>query len=154
MPRVSVDKGQLDRVEAAILGNGHEGLLVRQARMEETITAIKDDIKDVAAKAVDANEAALSAGQEAIKKFQEASVALNDLGKDVKGFGTKVDDLAKEVKAHTDSIHLAKLLKDRKFWAAIVGGYIVLHLIATYIPNFWDWIMLLVGLPKWMVPLP
>jgi hypothetical protein len=49
---------QLDRIESAIIGNGHEGLLARTARIEERTTSIDEKVDSVELLAKEAKIAA------------------------------------------------------------------------------------------------
>ena len=124
-----VAKTQLDRIENAILGNGREGLLAQAARMEEAIKTTAERQEEAAA------------------SFLIACEGINKLTR-------TVDSLADTVKSHHASMHFSDLLKKKAFWMILVGGYIGLHLIATYVPSLWDGIVLGVGLPALRIPIP
>lgn len=147
MPAPSATTKQLDRIESAILGNGHEGLLARTARIEEQTKAIDEKV-DLAADAareakIAANDAAVSANEAVIK----AAKSISDLA-------VVVGKLDVSVQAHHNTDHLSTLIRKKEFWAALVVIYIILHVVATYVPNVWDGIMTLVGLPKLILPIP
>jgi Cu/Ag efflux pump CusA len=130
---------QLDRIEAAIIGNGHEGLLARTARIEEALKAVNSS-------AVEANEAAEKAAEKAENAATRAADAVNKLA-------LSVTELQSVTKTHLGTDHLSVMMKKKEFWAVIVIGYIALHVIATYVPNVWDWIAVLLGIPKLVLPI-
>ena len=130
---------QLDRIEAAILGNGHEGLIARTARIEE-------NLETVAAAANGAKDAAERANEKAEISAEDSKVVLHKVE-------LSVARLEATVVNHISTDHLSTLMKKKEFWAAIIIGFIALHIISTYIPNLWDWIAVLLGLPKLIVPL-
>jgi len=139
-PRAPTPYGkQLDRIEAA-LGNGDDSLIIRTARIEEKIIM-------AAAIAEDAKVAAIKAAEKADQASTRAADAVYQLAITVKG-------LEGMLGTHLGTDHLSVLMKKKSFWMLIILGFISLHLIATYVPNMWDGLMLLVGLPKLQLPIP
>ena len=136
---------QLDRLEQAILGNGHEGLLVRTARIEESLIALRDDVKVLNDSAVINMEEAEASRKESMERFEQSASSLRELVGTVKTLAVKVD-------IHHSTQHLAELLKKPKFYAFIFFGFIVLHIVSTYVPGVLDFGLALVGLPKLPVP--
>ena len=130
---------QLDRIEAAILGNGHEGLIARTARIEE-------NLETVAAAANGAKEAAERANEKAEISAEDSKAVMRKVE-------LSITKLEATVASHISTDHLSVLMKKKEFWAAIIIGFIALHIVSTYIPNLWDWIAVLLGLPKLIVPL-
>lgn len=139
MPAKSSALTQLDRIENAIVGNGQEGLLARTARIEERLNTV-DELAEETKKA---NEDAVEKVEDDIKN---AMHLINQLTINV----TKLEGA---LATHVGTDHLSVLMKKKQFWALIIIGFISLHLIATYVPNVWDWIMILIGVPKLIVPL-
>ena len=78
-------------------------------------------------------------------------------------YGEKLDNVEEAVKVipalktsvelHHAEPHLWIIVKDPRFWAVVVGGFIILHFVSTYIPNIWNVIMLTLGLPGFVIPL-
>lgn len=130
---------QLDRIEAAVLGNGHEGLLARTARIEEKLITS-------AQLAADAKEAAEIAAREARETVVRALDSSNALSLNV----VSMNEL---LKAHLGTDHLSQLMKKKSFWVLIVIIFITLHLVSTYVPNLWDALMLYMGIPKLVIPI-
>ena len=135
----SENQKQLDRIENAIIGNGHEGLLARTARIEENIESISKDVGE--AKEIARNSSKKS--EEMCAKTMDAvdSLALN------------LTELKKDVGYHHATEHLATLVKKKEFWMIVIATFVTLHLISTYVPNAWDWVVRLVGLPSLLIPL-
>jgi hypothetical protein len=148
-------KTQLDKIESALFGNGREGLIAVTARIEEKL-------EDARGLADSANNAAERVGAEQAAGFYKTYQAISDLAK-------TVDTLALSVEAHHKTEHLSDItkanpsvsvfiewVKNPKFFRdlIIVGtlSFVVLHLISTYVPNLWDWVMILLGLPKLIIP--
>lgn len=131
MPESATQK-QLDRIENAIIGNGTEGLLARTARIEERLVS-------AASEAEDAKTTALETAKTASSAIERAEV--------------QIMELTSAVKSHVGTDHLSVMMKKKEFWAIIFILYVALHLIATYVPNVWDWIMVLLGIPKLLIPL-
>ncbi len=147
---------QLDRIENAILGNGHEGLLTRTARIEENLET--------------ASKTALEAQESAKLMAQASEQGFSRVYETIDRLTTNVDSLSKSVEAHHKSEHLTDIIKAnptltviteamkkpnfiRNVLIVIFISFITLHLIATYVPNVWDWIMAWLGLPKLVIPL-
>jgi Flp pilus assembly protein TadB len=131
-------KDQLDRIEKAIIGNGQEGLLRSSARMEEKIASTSILIEE-----------AKKNSKEARDKAEEAVNTTSQLIGEIKIELVKING---SIEAHHKMLHLAEIVKKKQFWIYIFLGFVVLHLISTYVPNVWDWIMLLVGLPHLVIP--
>jgi hypothetical protein len=72
--------------------------------------------------------------------------ALNEATKDLPAMKISVE------KHHAEP-HLWGWMRSGKFWATIVGGYVALHLLATYVPNIWNGIVIALGWPQLVVPL-
>lgn len=147
MPTPSATAKQLDRIESAILGNGHEGLIARTARIEEQTKSIDEKVDAAAQAAKEAKLAASDAAVAANEAVTKAAESITDLASVVK-------QLDFSVQAHHNTDHLSTLIRKKEFWAALVVIYIILHVVATYVPNVWDGIMTLVGLPKLILPIP
>jgi hypothetical protein len=143
-------KTQLSRIEDGLFGNGHEGLLSRTARMEENIKHIGDDVIVNSALADAANKKAIATAEAALQKFDEHAILLSKMDGHITNLTTSVD-------THHKSLHLLDVLKKPKFYWSVVTIYlvsfIILHLIATYVPDVWDWLMKLFGLPGLIIPL-
>ena len=133
------DNPQLDRIEAAILGNGHEGLIARTARIEEKLETTAEDV-------IEAKDAAANAANKAKEAFEKTTEITTKLM-------TSIIQLEESVKTHHASEHLSTLVKKKQFWTVIIVGYIVLHILATYVPNVWDWLVVLVGVPRLSLPI-
>jgi len=131
---------QLDRIEAAIIGNGQEGLLARTARIEEKL-------KTAADLAEGAKVAAEEAAEKADTAVTRAANAVNLLTQTV----TKLEGM---LSSHIGTDHLSVLMRKKSFWTLIIIGYVSLHLIATYVPNLWDTIVIFLGIPKLVLPIP
>lgn len=131
-PPKSPYSDQLDRIENAIIGNGREGLLGRTARIEERLNTVDDLVEEA-------------------KKTAETEIS--ELKKLMHQLEINVIELGGALKTHIGTDHLSVLMRKKQFWAVIVVLFITLHIIATYIPNLWDAIMMLVGLPKLVIPL-
>jgi hypothetical protein len=125
-------KEQLDKIEKALIGNGREGLIPRMARIEEKIETSTNLSKE----AKESSEKASEKADHAIDELKIAVIKLEGI-----------------VTSHIKTEHLSALMKKKEFWAFIVVGYIALHFISTYIPNLWNIIATLVGLPKLEIPL-
>jgi hypothetical protein len=138
---------QLDRIESAIIGNGHEGLLARTARIEERTTSIDEKVDSVELLAKEAKIAAETTAKEANEAVSKAAKSVSDLA-------TVVAQLDNAVVQHHNTEHLSKLVKKKEFWAILFVAYIGLHVLATYVPNIWDWLAVLLGVPKLVLPLP
>lgn len=142
-------KSQLSRIEDGLFGNGHEGLLARTARMEENLKHIGDDVIDNAKISKENSNNAIQVAQKALEKLDEHAVLLSSLDRHITAVKTSVD-------IHHKTMHLADILKKPKFYITVVSVYfvsfIILHLIATYVPNVWDWLMKLIGLPNLLIP--
>ena len=134
-----VAKTQLDRIEGAILGNGREGLLTRTARIEEQLKTVVDVAKEN-------NAAALEADTRAMEHIERISTEISSLV-------VTVATLSVSVTAHHKTEHLSDLMKKKSFWAGIIGAFVVLHLLSTYVPNAWDWAMIMLGIPKLVIPI-
>jgi hypothetical protein len=132
-------KTQLDRIESAIIGNGHEGLLARTARIEEQqkVSAIAIEQAKIAA-----DKAAEKAEETAIKALDSANT-----------LSINVTRMNEALITHMGTDHLSVLIKKKSFWTLIIVGYIALHIVSTYVPSLWDWWMLFLGIPKLVIPL-
>ena len=135
----TVSTKQLDRIENAIIGNGHEGLLARTARIEEKLIA-------AAIAAEEAKKAALETSEKSEKEIGKMASATRDLAESVIKLETAVE-------AHVKMDHLTEMIRKKEFWAVIVVGFIFLHIVSTYVPSVWDWIMTMVGLPSLSLPI-
>jgi hypothetical protein len=138
MTKVESDK-KLERIEAAILGNGHEGLMVRTARIEEKVTSIADKADEASKNAILAADKAQVAGDKAEELVSRLAIEVTEIGD--------------ALKSHLGTDHLSSLMRQKGFWVLIVLGFISLHLIATYVPNMWDFAMGLLGIPKLIIPI-
>ena len=96
---------QLDRLEQAILGNGHEGLLVRTARIEESLIGLKDDIKVIYDSSVITSEEVETSRKESMERFEQSATSLRELVGTVKTLAIKVD-------IHHSTQHLADTLQE------------------------------------------
>jgi hypothetical protein len=70
------------------------------------------------------------------------------------GSGVKLDKLidavAKldtSVQIHHQTMHINQWFKSFRFWAALLMGFIILHSIATYVPNLLNGIFAVLGVP-------
>jgi hypothetical protein len=132
-------KTQLDRLESAIIGNGREGLIAQVARIDER----SENIEKMSNRAIGAAEDVAKASEEGfIKTYQ----VINELT-------INVNKIASSVEAHHKTEHFSELLKKRSFYIIVVVGFVVLHLVATYTPNVWDFLMALLGLPHLIIPI-
>lgn len=134
----NVEKSQLDRLEAAILGNGHEGLLVRVARMEATQIAAK--------------EAAEAAKEASERSFDSAESTASKALQAVNNLVIKTTEMNSLVRSHIETEHFSEMMKKKEFWVIVVIGFIILHTIASYLPGGWDWLISLLGLPQLHIP--
>ena len=132
-------KKQLDRIENAIIGNDHEGLLARTARIETRLDRLSQDT-------CEAKDAAKSASNKSDELCSKAIDAVHELTVNL----TKLKD---QLETHVGTDHLSVLMKKKEFWTLIILGFISLHLLVTYLPNVWDWVMVVVGLPRLIIPL-
>ena len=57
------------------------------------------------------------------------------------------------VDTHHAAFHLNAMLPKPKFWMAICGAFVVMHLISTYVPNVFNFVMALRGAPTIKLPL-
>ena len=68
----------------------------------------------------------------------------------------KTEHLADIIKVNPGLVVVTDAMKKPRFFlnVATFGAllFIFLHLVSTYIPNVWDWAMLLLGLPKFVIP--
>lgn len=150
------NKSQLTRIEDGLFGNGHEGLLSRTARIEENLEAVSEAIAETEKSA-----------QETSQVSEASFKNLYDL---MTGISAIVDRLATSVEEHHKTEHLSDIVKANPVLKVItesmkdphfarnvvifgVVSFVVLHLVSTYIPNVWDWIMTILGLPHFIVPL-
>ena len=139
MPTPTQTSKQLDRIENAIIGNGHEGLLARTARIEEKLVAAAEDRQEIKEKT---NEA-----------LDRTSETLSETTKTLNEITNNFVKLEAIVKTHIGTDHLSVLMRKKQFWALIIFGFVVLHLLSTYVPNIWDWLVVIVGLPHLVIPL-
>ena len=139
MAAKEISSAQLDRIESAILGNGHEGLIARTARIEENLETVGEAAKG-------AKEAAERANEKAEISAEDSKAVMHKLELGM----TKLEST---VINHIGTDHLSVLMKKKQFWAIVIFGFISLHLIATYVPNVWDWIVVLLGIPKLVIPI-
>lgn len=131
MPSSTEKSKQLDRIENAILGNGKEGLLARTARIEENLdatTCLAKEVKESAEKSAEKTDEAIGELKMSILKLENT------------------------IRTHIGTDHLSELMKKKEFWSIIILGFITLHIIATYLPNLWNLIVMIVGLPKLVIP--
>jgi hypothetical protein len=124
---LSVFAGQLEHVIKVVDGNG-EGLRSRTARIEENIKATTDLTRQTA------------------ENVEKISTQITAFALDMQALGISV-------KEHHATDHFAGLIKKPKFWAVVVGGFIALHLISTYLPNVWNLVATLLGYPYLNLPL-
>jgi NAD/NADP transhydrogenase alpha subunit len=149
-------KTQLDRIEGAIFGNGREGLIAVTARIEENIEEARGmaEASKTEAQGVRAEQAA---------GFQNVYLSIGALTRTVETLGLSVDahhkteHLSDVMKSTPALVVILDWMKNPKFIRdLIIGGvtsFIVLHVVSTYLPNVWDWAMLLLGLPKFVIPI-
>ncbi|OGO12747.1 MAG: hypothetical protein A2Y53_04950 [Chloroflexi bacterium RBG_16_47_49] len=130
-------KEQLNRIEAA-LGFGDDSLAIRTARIEE-------NLKTAAGLASDAKNAADRAAE-------KADLAVTRAADTVHLLALTVTRLEGTLGSHIGTDHLSVLMKKKSFWMLIVLGFISLHLISTYVPSIWDGIVLMLGIPKLLLP--
>jgi hypothetical protein len=97
---------QLERIEKAIIGNGHEGLIARTARIEENVDSV------------------MESNDEAIKKLNIAASALSSLTTDLRL-------LTQSVFEHHKAEHFSDLIKKKSFWFIVASAFIVMHSIST-----------------------
>ena len=65
-----------------------------------------------------------------------------------------IPELKLAVDKHHATPHMWDYMKNpTKVIAVLVGGFVVLHTLATYLPNFWNGVMVALGLPHLVVPL-
>jgi len=140
-------KEQLDRIEdtvdkagKAIFGNGSEGLIARTARIEERLISAAEN-------SVEAKEISKDLSEKTDKNLSKLTDNLTSLTQNV-------IRLTDSVNIHHGTEHLSELMKKKSFWLLIFIGLIAMHMIATYVPNVWDGAMMLLGLPKLVLPLP
>jgi hypothetical protein len=131
---------QLDRIEKAILGNGREGLIARTARIEEKLEVAREAREEI----IKTTETTTSANRKAIK----------DVSDKVTEVSINVIKLEEAVKAHINTDHLSVMMKKKSFWMALFLMLIAVNLMALYVPNLWDFIMRILGIPKLIVPMP
>lgn len=147
---MTANKTQLDRIESALIGNGREGLIARTARMEEQLKVAVSAASDAKSEAEKARATAEVLSDLLAEKHNELSSDISSIHNDVK---LSLVQLTASVTAHHNSTHLAEVMKKKSFWVTIIGAYVFLHLIATYVQNAWDWLMLMLGIPKLIIPL-
>ncbi len=134
-----INKSQLDRIEGALIGNGREGLLARTARIEERLEATAES-----------TNAAKDAADLAARKADEASMrALNSAN----ALAVNVEKMNDLLVKHVEMAHLASMMKKKSFWVSIFMGFVILHLVSTYMPNLWDAVMIFLGIPKLIIPI-
>jgi chromosome segregation ATPase len=141
------NKEQLDRIEKAIIGNGNEGLLARTARIEERLenaAKSRTEIKEEQKKLVTNNQEAIENTNSAIRKIE---TSVNEICMNYNNLQTTLE-------MHLATEHIAKLIKRKSFWIGIVATLIVVNLIALYLPNIWDIIIRMLGLPGLIIPTP
>lgn len=139
MPSAAVHGTQLDRIEAAIIGNGREGLLGRTARIEEKLvvqTSIATEAK------ITAELACASADR-----------AARDAEKNISVLAISINKLTEVVDAHHKKEHFSELIKKKSFLVSVALVVIVLQLITMYLPNLWDAIVITLGAPHLTIPL-
>lgn len=141
---------QLDRIEAAIIGDGKEGLLGRTARIEEKLIAVAKSA-DIAQSKADEVARITAAVAEAVTEKTDRTISkTEDL---LNALTISVVKLTASVEEHHKTEHFSDLLKKRSFYLTIFFGFIIMHFIATYVPNLWDGAMYLIGVPKLVIPL-
>jgi hypothetical protein len=169
-----VAKTQLERIEGAIFGNGREGLIAVNARIEENIKAVKEEAENAKNEAVNAAQAAARAAEasktETEKVRKEQTEGFMHTDQKITILTEKVEKLADSVDAHHKTEHLSDIIKDNPSLKVITEWmkkpnflisvavflmvvYVILHIIATYVPNVWNGIMLLIKLPSLSIPL-
>jgi KaiC/GvpD/RAD55 family RecA-like ATPase len=121
-------KALLTSIQDTLNGNGHEGMKSRMARIEENIESTSQVTRS--------NAEQLSALILVVTKLELTVAALD-----------------KSVTAHHKDKHFKDLLAQKSFWAYLISGFIALHIISTYVPFAWDWVMRLVGLPALVIPI-
>ena len=139
-------KDQLDRIEKALIGNGREGLIAQTARIEESQKATTELARE-------ARNAASIAAVKASDAAEKADDAVEKAANVVTQLSYIVTTVNADLMRHVGTDHISVLIKKKGFWTLIVLGFITLHLLATYVPNLWDGLMILLGIPKLVLPL-
>src|SRR4030042_4582364 len=139
-------KDQVDRIEKALIGNGREGLIAQTARIEECQKATAELAKE-------ARNAAGIAAVKASEAAEKADDAVTKAANTVNTLALTVNTISNALTAHTGTDHISVLMRKKGFWTLIVLGFITLHLLATYVPNLWDGLMVLLGIPKLILPI-
>ena len=64
-----------------------------------------------------------------------------------------IEGLTISVKLHHAETHLSQLIKSPKFWTVFIGGFVVIHELATYAPNLWNTLAIVTGHPELQIQL-
>jgi seryl-tRNA synthetase len=152
---------QLDRIEDAIIGNGHEGLLARTARIEEKLTSIVKAQDDAAEEREEIKITALATASAVAVKAEETAEALSKkVEEEIKNSSNLINDLTMSLmklgnllEAHLKTDHLSEMIKKKSFWIVVIVILMAMNVIALYVPNIWDFIVKMLGIPKLTIPL-
>lgn len=66
---------------------------------------------------------------------------------------SRMATLVSSVETHHKQAHFGPLLRQTKFWAFLVGGYILLHTALVYAPGFLNGVLKFFGIPL-VIPVP
>jgi len=141
---------QLDRIELAVIGKNGEGLLVRTARIEEKLNAVSTNAEVARMKAEEAVKVSTTTSEVVIDRTDRTIAKTGEM---LQRLTISVVELTASVNTHHKTEHFSDLLKKKTFYITIFLGFIIMYTIATYVPNIWDGTMILLGIPKFILPI-